>query len=137
MIEHVYHLDFLWNNHDWYKIENNAHFIRALVWCTANLVTAYAYFAIPWELYNWLGDAVRITATRIIALGFIAFITLCGMSHVAMVLVMPTGPWWATLLVYVPMAVVSLATAIFLKVNRKRIIEILNLLGALFGTNKK
>jgi hypothetical protein len=61
---------------------------------------------------------------------FIGFIALCGTSHFAMLFIMQTGPWWATLLIYLPMAAVSLATVAVLRVNRRLILSVLQSVGA-------
>jgi hypothetical protein len=126
-MQHAYYLDFLWNYHDWYHIENVNDFVRAVLWCVANIVTAFCYFVIPYEIWLWRRELAS-TAAIITGFGFIFFIALCGMHHVVDVIIMQTAPWWAVLMVNVPMALASLATAYFIVTNRQLIIDVLRLL---------
>jgi hypothetical protein len=119
----------LMNGHDWYHIVTPLDYVRAVLWCLANFLTAVAYFLIPNELRAWR-KALPFPATSLIVMLFIAFIALCGASHFAMLFIMQTGPWWATLLIYLPMAAVSLATVAVLRVNRRLILSILQSVGA-------
>jgi hypothetical protein len=119
----------LLNGHDWYHITTPLDYVRATLWCLANFLTATAYFLIPYELRAWR-KALPFRATSLIVMLFIAFIALCGASHFAMLFIMQTGPWWAILLVYLPMAAVSLATVAVLRVNRKLILSVLQSVGA-------
>lgn len=112
------------NDHSWYRLDSEWDYLRMALWCIANLMTFVAYFLIPWEIHSW-GDALSFASTTLIGRLFIWFIVLCGLSHLVMVIVMPTGPWWATLFVYVPMALVSAATVIVLRTHRVLIIKAL------------
>ena len=114
----------LMNNHSWYHIETPADYLRAALWCLANFVTAVSYFLIPNEIKHWR-KALPFAATSLISNLFISFIAFCGLSHLVMLFIMQTGPWWATLLVYVPMATVSVATVVVVRLNRRLIIEVL------------
>jgi len=114
----------LMNNHEWYRIETPADYLRAALWCLANFTTATAYFLIPNEIKHWR-KALPFGATSLIINLFIAFIAFCGVSHLVMLFIMQTGPWWATLLIYVPMAGVSAATVIVIRRNRQLIVEVL------------
>ena len=117
------------NAHDWYRITTPLDYLRAVLWCLGNFLTAVAYFLIPNELRAWR-KALPFPATSLIMMLFIGFIALCGASHFAMLFIMQTGPWWATLLIYLPMAAVSLATVIVLRVNRRLILSVLQSVGA-------
>lgn len=115
----------LMNNHAWYRIETPEDYLRATLWCLANLTTATAYFLIPHEIKYWR-KALPFGATSLIGNLFIGFIAFCGLSHFVMLFIMQTGPWWATLLIYVPMAIVSAATVVVIRRNRRLIVEVLN-----------
>ena len=114
----------LMNNHGWYRIETPADYLRAILWCLANFVTATSYFLIPNEIKFWR-KALPFGATSLIINLFIGFIAFCGLSHLAMLFIMQTGPWWATLLIYVPMAAVSAATVVVIRFNRTLIVDVL------------
>ncbi|MEJ0026196.1 MAG: hypothetical protein WDN01_09230 [Rhizomicrobium sp.] len=118
----------LLNGHSWYRIETPLDWVRATLWCVANFLTAIAYFAIPNELRGWR-KTLPFAASSTIVLLFIGFITLCGASHFAMLFIMQTGPWWAVLLIYLPMAAVSVATVVVLRVNRRTILAVLQHVG--------
>ncbi len=123
-MDHAYYLDFLWNNHSWYKIEDINDFIRALLWCFANLITGLAYLAIPYEIWLWR-KVLPFFSTNIVGLGFVMFIVACGTHHLVDIIIMPTAPWWAILWVNIPMAAVSFATWVYIRVNREMIMKIL------------
>lgn len=114
----------LMNNHSWYHIDTPLDYIRALLWCSANLATAAAYFFIPAEIWHWR-RVLPFAASSLIGTLFIGFITLCGLSHLAMLFIMQTAPWWATLLVYTPMAIVSVATIAVIRRDRQLIVAVL------------
>ncbi|MEJ0040907.1 MAG: hypothetical protein WDM81_01165 [Rhizomicrobium sp.] len=114
----------LMNNHDWYRINTPLDYFRAGLWCMANLVTSASYFLIPNEIKYWRKSLPFGAASLIINL-FIGFIAFCGLSHLAMIAIMPTGPWWATLLIYLPMAIVSAATVAVIRLQRQPIVELL------------
>jgi hypothetical protein len=114
----------LMNNHSWYHIETPADYLRAGLWCVANFVTAASYFLIPNEIKHWR-KALPFGATSLIINLFIAFIAFCGLSHLVMLFIMQTGPWWATALIYVPMATISAATVVVIRLNRKLIVDVL------------
>jgi hypothetical protein len=114
----------MWNAHSWYRIDTPLDVLRALIWCGANLATAIAYFLIPQELGHWRKVMPFAASARIGQL-FIGFIFFCGLSHLAMLVIMQTGPWWATLLVYLPMAIVSVATVVVIRRDRKLILAVL------------
>ncbi len=124
IMEHGYFLDFLWNNHSWYKIENLNDFVRAILWCSANFVTGVAYLAIPYEILLWR-KVLPFFSTNIVSVGFVSFIVACGTHHLVDIVIMPTAPWWAILWVNIPMAIVSAATWVFIRANRKMILKIL------------
>lgn len=114
----------LMNAHEWYRIVTPMDWVRAILWCLANFLTAIAYFFIPNEIRAWRRVLPR-GASATIGTLFIGFIAFCGLSHFAMLFIMQTGPWWATLFIYVPMALVSVATVVVLRMNRKMIVSIL------------
>jgi hypothetical protein len=122
-------IQMLVNNHSWYHIVTPLDYLRAALWCLANLITATAYFLIPSEIKTWR-KALPFGATSLIINLFIAFIAFCGVSHLVMIVIMPTGPWWATLLIYLPMAAVSAATVIVIRSQRRVIIEVLESVAA-------
>ncbi|MBL6854425.1 MAG: hypothetical protein ISS15_16600 [Alphaproteobacteria bacterium] len=112
------------NAHSWYHIDSPLDYIRAAIWCGSNLVTAISYFLIPMELGHWRRVMPFESSARIGQL-FIGFIFFCGLSHLAMLVIMQTGPWWATLFIYLPMAVVSAATVVLIRRDRKLILDVL------------
>jgi hypothetical protein len=115
----------LLNAHSWYHIETPLDYLRAGLWCLSNLATALAYFFIPNELRYWRRVLPFATSSLLGSL-FIAFIAFCGLSHLAMLAIMQTAPWWAILLVYLPMAVVSVATVIVMRKERALILLVLD-----------
>ncbi len=136
IMDHAFYLDFLWNNHSWYKIENLNDFIRALLWCAANAITAFSYLAIPWEIWLWR-KVLPFFSTNIVGIGFVSFIVACGLHHLVDIVIMPTAPWWAILWVNIPMAIVSAATWIYIRVNRGMIIKILRAIVELIEKKNK
>lgn len=112
------------NNHGWYQIETPLDYFRAGLWCLANVVTAMVYFLIPNEITHWR-KALPFTGVSLIINLFVAFIAFCGASHFAMLFIMQTAPWWAIALIYGPMAVVSVATVVIIRLRRRQIIDLL------------
>lgn len=133
---HSFYLDFLWNSHEWYKINNYNDFVRAISWCAVNLITAYCYFVIPYEISKW-SHAVKSMATSWIGMCFIGFIVFCGLHHIVDVIIMPTAPWWAILTVNVPLALVSLGTYIYIWYNRDLILGVLQAIEDLIISGEK
>lgn len=123
MPSHELALGFL-NAHSWYRIETPLDYLRAGLWCISNLATALAYFFIPNELRYWR-RVLPFAASSLLGAMFIAFIAFCGLSHLSMLLIMQTAPWWATLLIYLPMAIVSVATVIVMRKERALILSVL------------
>ena len=95
--------------------------LRAAAWILSNLVVAFSYFGIPREIRLW-SRAFNLDMTGLVARLFRAFIIYCGVSHLAMILVMPTTRWEMILFFFLPLAMVSLATYVVLRFNRKRIL---------------
>lgn len=118
----------LLNDHSWYRIDTPLDYLRAILWCLANFVTATAYFLIPNELRHWR-RVLPFAATSLIGTLFIGFIFFCGLSHFAMLLIMQTAPWWVILLVYMPMAIVSAATVVVIRRDRAMIVAVLENVG--------
>lgn len=112
------------NAHEWYSLASPLDHLRAWLWVLANFGTFIAYFMIPFELFYWRARLSALITNTISGL-FIAFIAACGLSHIAMIFVMPTAPWWVILLVYLPLAVISLITAFVLRAFRPVIIHVL------------
>ncbi len=112
------------NAHSWYRIDTPLDYLRAAIWCGSNLATAIAYFLIPQELTHWR-KVMPFATTALIGQLFVGFIFFCGLSHLAMLAIMQTGPWWAALLIYLPMAIVSVATVVVIRRNRKLILGVL------------
>ncbi|MEJ1968349.1 MAG: hypothetical protein WDN03_06890 [Rhizomicrobium sp.] len=117
--------DMLLNAHSWYRIDTPLDYIRATLWCGSNLATSVAYFLIPNEIARWR-KALPFAASALIGRLFVAFIFTCGLSHLAMLAIMQTGPWWAILLIYLPMAGVSVATVIVIRRDRDLIVAVLD-----------
>lgn len=108
--------------------------MRAIAWCASNFLVFLAYFLIPNEIQHWR-KAIPFRWTSLISYLFVSFIALCGLSHLVMIIIMPTGPWWAIWLIFVPLAFVSLATVLVIRMMRKLIIEVLQgVKGILDGT---
>lgn len=120
------------NDHSWYRLDSTADYVRAGLWCLSNLTIGLSYLALPIEIWHWR-VALPFRSTAVIGTLFVAFIALCGISHLTMIVIMPTGPWWATLLVYLPTGAVSLGTAIVLRHERRLIIAALESVGAALG----
>ena len=116
------------NQHSWYHFDTALDQFRAFLWCASNFATALAYFLIPREIRQWR-KALSFSASSLIGNLFFWFIALCGFSHFAMLAIMQTGPWWAVLLIYLPMAVVSLATVWVIRAQRGLILLALNRIG--------
>lgn len=114
----------LLNTHSWYRIDTPLDYLRAGLWCVSNLATALAYFFIPNELRHWR-KVLPFASSALLGALFIAFIFFCGLSHLSMLLIMQTAPWWAILLVYLPMAIVSVATVIVMRKERALILSVL------------
>jgi hypothetical protein len=112
------------NAHSWYRIDTPLDYLRAGLWCVSNLATALAYFFIPNELRHWR-KVLPFATSALLGTLFIAFIFFCGLSHLSMLLIMQTAPWWAILLVYLPMAIVSVATVIVMRKERALILSVL------------
>jgi hypothetical protein len=116
--------DLMLNAHSWYRIETPLDYVRAGIWCASNLVTAISYFLIPQELSHWRRE-MPFAASSLIGRLFMGFIFLCGLSHLATLAILQTGPWWATLFIYLPMAVVSAGTVIVIRRDRRLILAVL------------
>jgi hypothetical protein len=125
MASHHDALRWLINDHSWYRIDTPLDYLRASLWCLSNFATACAYFLIPVELRHW-SRVLPFSTSWLLAALFIGFILFCGTSHLAMLAIMQTAPWWATLAVYVPMAAVSVATAIVMRRERPLILGVLD-----------
>ena len=117
-------LQYLMNEHTWYTLETPWDQVRAWLWCLSNLITFASYFLIPAEIKRWQ-QCLPFQSTKVISGLFIAFIVACGLSHLVMIIVMPTAPWWAVLGVYLPMAIVSLSTVVVLQRHRRQILQVL------------
>jgi len=134
--EHAgFFLSWILNTHEWYKIEDWWDVTRSLLWITTNLITAFCYYAIPWEIYHWR-KALPLKAVGIIGIGFILFILACGTHHIVDVIIMPTAPWWAIWSVNIPMAIVSFWTWFIIMNQRNNIITVLEALKGIFLDNK-
>jgi len=118
----------LLNAHYWYHIDTPMDYLRAGLWCVSNLATALAYFFIPNEIRYWRKVLPFATSTMLGSL-FIAFIAFCGLSHLSMLVIMQTAPWWVILLIYLPMAIVSVATVIVMRKDRQLILSVLESVG--------
>ena len=120
---------FFINDHSWYHFVTTADYVRAGLWCFSNLAIAAAYFMLPIEIRRWR-LALPFRSTALIGTLFVGFIALCGLSHLTMIVIMQTAPWWATLIIYLPTGIVSLATAAIVRRERKLIIAALEGVGA-------
>jgi hypothetical protein len=116
--------DLMLNANAWYRIETPLDYVRAGLWCASNFVTAISCFLIPQELSHWQRK-MPFPASALIGQLFIAFIFLCGLSHLAMLAIVQAGPWWATLSVCLPMAIVSVGTVVVIRRDRKLILAVL------------
>lgn len=125
-------LSYLMNAHEWYTLDTSEDHLRAWLWCLSNFMTFVSYFMIPVELAHWRVSIPSSNTVRVLSRLFIAFIVLCGLSHLTMLVVMPTAPWWVTIVVYTPMAVVSFWTVLVLREHRRYIVEVLKAMDGLF-----
>jgi hypothetical protein len=116
------------NDHSWYRLESVADFVRAGLWCACNLAIGAAYLTLPVEIWHWR-LALPFRSTALLGILFVSFIALCGISHLTMIVIMPTAPWWATLIIYVPTAVASIATAYVVRRERPLIVAALEGIG--------
>jgi hypothetical protein len=122
------------NSPSWYHIETAPEYIRAAIWCAANLATAISCFLIPNELGRWR-KTLPFTESALIGRLFTGVVFLCGLSNLAILVIVPVGPWWATLLIYLPMAFLSVATLVVLRRDRAMIVGVLeNVVQGLKGT---
>lgn len=119
---HLAHL--LMNDHSWYRLASEADYVRAGLWCLCNVAIGGSYLTLPVEIWHWR-VALPFHSTALIGILFISFIALCGISHLTMIIIMPTAPWWATLIIYVPTALASIATAYVVRRERLLIIAAL------------
>ena len=125
------HTSTLLNDHSWYTLTSAWDWARAGLWCASNLVTALAYYWIPIEIFRWR-LAAPLASIRLFASLFIAFIAFCGTSHLAMLFIMQTAPWWA-IGVYVGMGAVSVATLAAMRFYRSEIIPALHAFFMVYG----
>jgi hypothetical protein len=123
------------NDHSWYKIDNYWDVARALIWISTNLVTAFCYYAIPWEIYQWR-KALPLKSVAVVGFGFILFIVSCGTHHIVDVIIMPTAPWWAIWSVNVPLEISSLATWLVIRNQRAFIISALRSLREIYSNGR-
>lgn len=131
----------LWSDHSWFVLTTEWDWLRVVLWCVANLITAFTYFAIPVEIWKWY-KAVPMPSTLWISTAFISFIMFCGIHHLVDVIIMPTAPWWAIFTANIPMAIASVATWVLLGrlqstilIGLRAIAFALNLQGAVGGGN--
>lgn len=117
------------NHHSWYRFETTDDFLRAGFWCLANIGIGVSYLMLPVEIRRWR-LALPFKSTVLIGSLFIGFIALCGISHLTMVVIMPTAPWWATILIYLPTMAVSAATVAVVRRERRLIVAVLEGIGA-------
>lgn len=95
--------------------------LRAVIWTACNLTVALAYFGIPYEIGLW-AEKLRLDMGNWLARLFRAFIVYCGVSHVAMIAIMPTTRWAIILLFFLPLAIVSGGVFVILRRNREKIL---------------
>lgn len=117
------------NEHSWYRFVTTDDYLRAAAWCIANIGIGVSYLMLPVEIRRW-HLALPFKSTTLIGSLFISFIALCGISHLTMVVIMPTAPWWAILLVYVPTMLVSVGTVVVVRRERRLIVAALEGVGA-------
>ena len=115
---------FFVNDHSWYHFVSTADYVRAGLWCFSNLAIAISYLVLPVEIRRWR-LALPFRSTALIGTLFIGFIAFCGLSHLSMLLIMQTAPWWATIGIYVPTGLVSLATVWVVRRERHLIVAAL------------
>lgn len=127
---------FLINNHSWYTFETPADHLRAALWCLSNLMIGLSYLMLPAEIWRWR-LALPFKSIALFSTLFIGFIAFCGISHLTMIIIMPTAPWWAVLLIYVPTALVSLATAVVVRRERRLIVAALEGVGAALAESRE
>ena len=117
------------NDHSWYTLDSTADYVRAGLWCLCNLTIGASYLMLPVEIWRWR-LALPFRSTALIGILFVCFIAFCGISHLTMIIIMPTAPWWAVLIIYVPTALASVATAYVVRRERVLIIAALKGVGA-------
>lgn len=117
------------NDHSWYRFVTIDDYLRAATWSVANVGIGVSYLMLPAEIRRW-HLALPFKSTSLIGSLFISFIALCGISHITMVVIMPTAPWWATILIYMPTMMVSVATVVVVRRERRLIVAALEGVGA-------
>lgn len=127
---------FYLNSHAWYHIDTPLNVLRATLWCLSNFITAVAYFFIPNEIRHWQ-TALSFSSSSLIGRLFMGFIAFCGLSHLSMLVIMQTAPWWVTLLIYLPMAIVSAATVVVLRRERTLLVAALASIGSALRVRAK
>jgi len=124
------------NDHSWYHFVTVADYVRAGLWCLSNLAIAVSYLLLPIEIRQWR-LALPFKSSALIGTLFFAFIGLCGISHLVMVVIMQTAPWWATILIYLPTGIVSLVTVAVARRERHLIISALQGVSAALAEGKR
>ncbi len=100
--------------------------VRAVIWIITNLAVAFAYFGIPREIGIW-ARAMSLSLSGVVARMFQAFIVMCGISHIAMIAVMPTANWLLIVFIFAPLACVSVGVYVALRKYRKHITGLLQI----------
>lgn len=114
-------ISYLFNGHMFYALDTPLDHLRAWVWTASNTIVAICYFLIPFELWEWR-RAMPFRSVMLTALRFVNFISACGMSHIIMLSIMPTAPWWAVpVMVWVALA--SLDAYFFIRLRRTLIVD--------------
>lgn len=90
------------------------------VWYVCQLLTAMAYFHIPYEMRGWVRGIDIMGLQRIVAL-FVGFIVFCGLHHAVMLWTMRHDINPVQLVSDVPMAAFSVAASYFLYKFRPQI----------------
>lgn len=112
------------SGHSWSQISSTADYVRAGLWCLSNLTIGVSYLLLPIEIWHWR-LALPLRSTALIGTLFASFIAFCGLSHLTMIVIMPIAPWWATMVIFVPTAAISLVTVLVLRKERRLILAAL------------
>lgn len=110
--------------------------LRTFIWTTAKLITGFAFIAIPWELRYWRKE-LGYKSTSLVTKGFMSFAFFCGLNQFVNAMVLPASPWWAVILVSIPMMISAVVTWLYIRINREKIVNIFHLFRELmtFDTN--
>lgn len=98
--------------------------VRALVYIACNLIVTVCYVVISFEIIVWI-RALNVRMSRWLG-GLLAMLfLLCGVTHMSMLVKMPTTTWFFIGAAWIPLTVVSGLLAFSIRYNRHRLVATL------------